>query len=106
MNDMEIIKWLTELKPESPGQKKKINEAVIIFYENHNEYEFLKTLEYSEVEGTAVSSVYDRYADWCRKNKFTPITKIKFSKLVMQEFGVISVTGYNKCKPLKVYKMI
>ena len=106
MNDMEIIKWLTELKPESPGQKKKINEAVIMFYENHNEYEFLKTLKHGEVEGKAVSRVYDCYTDWCRKNKVTPITIIKFSKLVMQEFGVKSVTGYDKHKPLKVYKMI
>lgn len=106
ITDAEIIKWLSELEPNTPGQKTKINRAILIFYENSNEYEFFKTLAYDEVESKAVSRVYKYYTDWCKENEVEPISKIKLSKLVMQEFRVKSVTIWNQGEPLKVYKMI
>lgn len=106
MTDREIIEWLEKLEPATPEQKKKINRAIFMFSENSNEYEFFKTLMYDEVESKAVSRVYKYYTDWCNENGHEPVSKIKFSKLVMQEFRVKSVTMWNCGNPLKVYKMI
>ena len=109
MTDAEIIKWLSELEPATQEQKKKINRAILIFnktVECDNTNEFFKTLMYDEVESKAVSKVYKYYTDWCKENCYEPVSKIKFSKLVMQEFRVKSVTIWNCGNPLKVYKMI
>lgn len=109
MSDLEIIKWLSELKPETPEQRKKINKAIYIFSKKDectNVDEFFKTLMVDEVENKAVSRVYEFYTDWCAENYYTPVSKIKFSKLVMQEFKVKSVTVWNYYGAEKVYKMI
>ena len=106
MTDSEIVKFLSELEPATPEQKKKINRVILMFSENSNEYEFFKTLMYDEVESKAVSKVYKYYTDWCKENCYEPVSKIKFSKLVMQEFRVKTVTIWNCGNPLKVYKVI
>lgn len=109
MKDVDIIKWLSELKPETPEQRKKINKAIYIFTKkNECDYvdEFFKTLMFDEVVDKSVSKVYEYYSDWCAENAYEPISKIKFSKLVMQEFKVKSVTVWNFDRAEKVYKMI
>lgn len=109
MTDMEIIKWLSELKPETPEQRKKIDKAIYIFSkkdESSNVDEFFKTLAYDEVESKAVSRVYKYYTDWCTENAYNPVSKIKFSKLVMQTFKVKSVTVWNYDRAEKIYKML
>lgn len=109
MTDKEIIKWLSELTPETPEQRKKINNAIITFnkkYESNNVDKFLKTLMYDEVESKSVSRVYKYYTDWCTENSYEPVSKIKFSKLVMREFKVKSVTVWNYDRAEKIYKMI
>ena len=109
MTDTEIIKWLSELKPDTPEQRKKINKAILIFNKKDectNADEFLKNLMYDEVESKSVSQVYKYYTNWCAENACDPISKIKFSKLLIQEFKVKSVTVWNYDKAEKMYKMI
>lgn len=109
MTDTEIIEWLEELKPDTPEQRKKINKAILIFSKKDectNVDEFFKTLMYDEVESKSVRQVYKYYTDWCKENGHDPMSKIKFSKLVMQEFRVKSVTVWNYDKAEKVYKML
>ena len=110
MTDLEILKWLYELEPESKEQEKKISKMITIILTKTNHVKskletFLDTLVLDEVVGKDVSRVYQYYRDWCKDNSHTPESNIVFSRKVCETFKVKSTQIMSGGVRYRIYKL-
>lgn len=103
MKDLEIIKWLSELKPESVQQGIRIKKAISCL-DNSNIRLYLNNKTIKDFKGWVTKAKYDDYLLWCSKNNLSPESKTKFSLVINEEFGLIVTSSWHCGKTEKFYE--
>ena len=103
MTDIEIIKWLSNLEAESVQQEIRIKKAISCLDDsNVRSYISDKTIE--DFKGWLTRAKYDDYLLWCKENNLSPESKVKFSLVINEEFGLIVTSSYHCGKTEKFYE--
>lgn len=88
MRDIEIIKWLENLKPETSEQKRKIYRCIDQFSKDGLVSDFLVDYEFDDVNNVPVDELYENYKSWCDDNDIDYTSKIGFSRMVCVKYNV------------------
>jgi len=115
MTDIEILKWLYDLKPESNFQRKKLERMMAIIIQKEVKYEpiiepnieeFLNTLTPDDVLNKTSKEVYIRYSNWCKKQGDTPIAHNIFTHIIQNEFNVKSTVAKVNGKSTRIFRRV
>lgn len=104
MRDIEIIKWLENLKPETNNQALEIKEAIKCITKGGFIDDFIKFCEYDDLDGIEVNEIfneYEMYLSYCELKDFG-VNKIPFSRYICNTYGltVVNESGkriYRRC---------
>lgn len=103
MKDLEIIKWLNELEPESVQQEIRIKKAIKCL-DNSNVRLYINNKTIKDFKGWLTRAKYDDYLSWCKENSLSPESKVKFSLVINEEFGLIITSSWHYRKTEKFYE--
>lgn len=103
MKDLEIIEWLNELKPESVQQEIRIKKAISCL-DNSSVRLYTNNKTIKDFKGRLTRAKYDDYLSWCKENNLSPESKVKFSLVINEEFGLIVTSSWHYGKTEKFYE--
>ena len=93
MKNYEIVNIISDIKPESYGQWKKLKTCMLMFLKDEEvDYtdEYVSTLTESRVLDRPCIEVYEEYVQWCKLNYINPVHINAFSKYLRYYFNVSS----------------
>ena len=93
MKNYEIVNVLSDIKPESYTQWKKLRKCMLMFLKDEVDHtdEYVSKLHKTDVLDRPCAEVYEEYTQWCEMNYITDIININsFSKYLRYYFNVSS----------------
>lgn len=95
MTNLEIVEVLRKIEPESDDQALRIAKAMQVLLKNSEGYAdsinlYLKPVAFDEIIDKPAAKIYSHYENWCKKEGYTPQSKVAFGKAVCTKFNVVS----------------
>lgn len=110
MNDLEIIKLIKGIKPESEKQRKALESMERAFYRSINSIvdesveDFLSAYDRSDLINKPSAELYDEYLEFCEESELDDVSHTLLSKITMQKFNLRCAVVKLDNKSVRVYR--
>lgn len=106
MKNYEIVNIISDIKPESYTQWKKLKKCMLMFLKDEVDHtdEYVSKLREADVLDRPCVEVYEEYTQWCEMNYITDIVGNRdFNKYINYYFGLNNKVSKCDGKSVRCY---